>query len=290
MGLDAEHRGVVKGRIADTALGTALALGVIVLLVVGTRMAGEAHDRSATRGALVVATNSSWLPQSYLDDNNQLVGFDIDVAREIARRLGRKASFETPEWNVMTGGHWHGRWDMAVGSVTPTRARARVIDFAGVYYYSPYVFAVHRMSRATGFADLDGKKIGVETGTTSEDYIRRRLNIDAPDAAPIRYVVVPGEVRTYADSMLPFDDLRLGDGVRLDAVIAPEQTVLRAIKDGYPIRVLAGGYAFREPLTVVTDKGNPAWTARIAGIIAAMKADGALRALTIRWYGKDYSA
>jgi len=279
----------VKGRIVNTAIGVVVGLGVAALLIVGTKMAGEAHDRGATRGALKVATNSSWLPQSYLDDHDQLVGFDIDVAREIARRLGMKASFETPEWNVMTGGHWHGRWDMAVGSVTPTQARARVIDFAGVYYYSPYVFAVHKASRATKFEDLDGKKIGVETGTTSEDYIRRRLKIDAPDSPPIRYVVTPGEVRTYADSMLPFDDLRLGDGVRLDAVIAPEQTVLRAIANRYPIRILPGGYAFREPLTVVTDKGNPRWTAKIAGIIAAMKSDGTLRALTTKWYGKDYS-
>jgi polar amino acid transport system substrate-binding protein len=72
-------------------------------------------------------------------------------------------------------------------------------------------------------------------------------------------------------------------------VIAPEQTVLRAIENGYPIRILPGGYAFREPLTVITDKGNPTWTARVATIIEAMKADGTLRTLTTKWYGKDYS-
>jgi polar amino acid transport system substrate-binding protein len=276
-------------RFVTAALWMLVLVGVLGILVVGTIMAGEAHDRGSSRDALKVATNSSWLPQSYLDDNNQLVGFDIDVAREIAKRLGLKASFETPEWNVMTGGHWHGRWDIAVGSVTPTKARARVIDFAGIYYFSPYVFAVDRSSTAATFEDLNNKKIGVETGTTSEDYIRRRLRIDAPDSPPIKYTVTPQEVKTYADSMLPFDDLRLGDGVRLDAVIAPEQTVLRAIKNGYPIKILPGGYAFREPLTVVTDKGNPKWTARIAGIIAAMKADGTLRALATKWYGKDYS-
>lgn len=194
-----------------------------------------------------------------------------------------KAAFETPDWAVMTGGHWHGRWAMAVGSITPTKARSHVVDFAGIYYYSPYVFAVHKSSAATRFEDLDNKKIGVETGTTSEDYIRRRLQIDAPDTPAIKYTVTPGEVRTYANSMLPFDDLRLGDGVRLDAVIAPEQTVLNAMKKGYPIKILPGGYAFREPLTLVTDKGNPQWTARIAGIIAAMKADGTLRTLTTKW-------
>jgi len=271
----------------EVVAGLILALGI---LVGGAFVPTRTHDQAAAHPELKVATNSGWLPQSFLDDHNQLVGFDIDVAREIARRLGRKARFETPDFSAMTGGHWHGRWDMAVGSVTPTKARAQVVDFAGIYYYSPYVFAVNKSSAAETFEDLDGKKIGVETGTTSEDYIRRRLKIDAPNTPPVKYIVTPGEVRTYADSMLPFDDLRLGDGVRLDAVIAPEQTVLRAIKNGYPIKILPGGYAFREPLTVVTDKGDPRWTARIRQIIMAMRADGTLRTLTTKWYGRDYSS
>jgi len=269
----------------EAVLGAVLAVGI---LAGGSFVPTRVHDPLASHRELRVATNSGWVPQSYLDDHNQLVGFDIDVAREIGRRLGLQVKFDTPEFSAMTGGHWHGRWDIAVGSVTPTKARAQVVDFAGIYYYSPYVFAVHKDSKATSIADLNGKQIGVETGTTSEDYIRRRLQIDAPDAPPVTYSVVPGGVHTYADSMLPFDDLRLGDGVRIDAVIAPEQTVQQAIASGYPIRILPG-YAFREPLTVLADKGNPQWTARVARVIAEMKADGTLGALTTKWYGKDYS-
>ena len=73
-------------------------------------------------------------------------------------------------------------------------------------------------------------------------------------------------------------------------MVAPEQTVQQRhqgrLSDPYP----AGNRTtFREPLTVVTDKGDPAWTAKIRSIIATMKADGTLRAITIKWYGKDYS-
>jgi polar amino acid transport system substrate-binding protein len=269
----------------ESVIGALLALGIIAG---GSFVPARTVDLLSTHRELKVATNSGWVPQSYLDEHNQLAGFDIDVSREIARRLGMKVSFETPEFSAMTGGHWYGRWDIAVGSVTPTKARSQVVDFAGIYYFSPYVFAVNKDSRAQKFEDLNGKQIGVETGTTSEDYIRRRLQIEAPDAPPVVYTVTPGTVHTYADSMLPFDDLRLGDGVRIDAVIAPEQTVRRAIENGYPIRMLPG-YAFREPLTVLTDKGNPQWTARVAGVIASMKADGTLGTLTRKWYGQDYS-
>lgn len=261
----------------------------LVILVAGAFVPSRTPVQAASHPDLKIATNGSWRPQSFLDDHNQLVGFDIDVAREIARRLGRTARFDTPDFATMTGGHWHGRWDIAVGSVTPTRARAQVVDFAGIYYFSPYVLAVHRDSQARTFEDLNGRKIGVETGTTSEDYVRHRLKIDAPDTPAVVYRVIPGEVRTYADSTMPLDDLRLGNGVRLDAVVAPEQTVLGAIKNGYPIKIMPGGYAFREPLTVVTDKGSPPWTARIRAVVAAMKADGTLGTLTTKWYGRDYS-
>lgn len=267
-----------------------LAIGVAFVAAAVSAQAGETLDRVMEKKALVVATNSGWPPQSYLDDNNEMVGFDIDVSREIAKRLGVEVSFETPDWATLTGGRWQGRYDLGVGSVTPTKARAQVIDFAGIYYYSPYVYVLHKDSEAKSVDDLKGKVIGVETATTSEDFINRRLEIDAPGLPPIEYKLEPGEVRTFADSMLPFDDLRLGNGVRLDAVIAPEQTALNAIKNGYPLRVMDGEYAFKEPLVVIAEKVDPEWTEKVGGIIEEMKKDGTLAKLTTKWYGKDYSA
>ena len=267
-----------------------IVLGVAMVALASTAHAGATLDRVMGKKAMVVATNSGWPPQSYLDDNNEMVGFDIDVAREIAKRLGVEVSFETPDWATLTGGRWQGRYDVGVGSVTPTKSRANVIDFAGVYYYSPYVYVVHKDSEVKSVADLNGKVIGVETATTSEDFINRKLEIDAPGIPPIEYKVEPGEVRTFADSMLPFDDLRLGPGVRLDAVIAPEQTAQNAIKNGYPLRVIEGEYAFREPLVVIAEKGDAEWTKKIGDLIAEMKKDGTLGELTTKWYGKDYSA
>jgi len=269
---------------------TWLALGVAAVALSTQAHAGATLDRVMEKKAMVVATNSGWPPQSYLDDNNEMVGFDIDVSREIAKRLGVEVSFETPDWATLTGGRWQGRYDLGVGSVTPTKSRAQVIDFVGVYYYSPYVYVVHKDNTAKAVTDLNGKVIGVETATTSEDFINRRLEIDAPGIPPIEYKLEPGEVRTFADSMLPFDDLRLGDGVRLSAVIAPEQTARNAIKNGYPVRIIEGEYAFREPLVVIAEKADPDWTAKVGDIIAEMKKDGTLATLTTKWYGKDYSA
>lgn len=265
------------------------ALFALLVLAACAAPPADTFARAKQRGYIVVATNAGWEPQSFIGDDGSLSGFDIDVARAIAARLGLKARFETPDWSVMTGGHWRGRWDMMVGSATPTKARAKVVDFAGIYYYSPYVFAVNAKSAIHTQADLDGKIIGVETGVTSEDYIRRRLAIDDPSAPPVTYSVRPGVIKTYANSMAPFDDLRLPPGLRLDAVLAPEQTVAQAIHTGYPIRVVEGFHPFSEPLTVITDKADPAWTARVRQTVAALKADGTIGWLAVKWYGRDYS-
>ena len=255
----------------------------------GIAAAGPVEDAIAARGHMVVATNANWPPQGFLNAKNELVGFDIDVARAIGNKLGYEVKFETPDWQIMTGGRWNGRFDLGVGSVTPTKSRAQVLDFPAVYYYSPYVIVVHNDSSAKTAADLKGKVIGVETATTSEDYINRRLEIDAPDAPAIEYILEPGEVKTYANSMLPFDDLRLGDGTRVDAIIAPEQTADGAIKAGYPVHKLEGVYAFKEPLVVIADKGDPEWTAKVKAAVDELRADGTLAKLTEQWYGTDYS-
>ncbi|MBK8432961.1 MAG: transporter substrate-binding domain-containing protein [Chloroflexi bacterium] len=90
------------------------------------------------RGTIRVSTDANYEPQSFLDDSGKFVGFDIDVATEIAKRLGVEVEFITPDWDLITAGNWGGQWDMSVGSMTVTTGRQEVLDFANPpYYYTP---------------------------------------------------------------------------------------------------------------------------------------------------------
>ncbi|MBK5438273.1 transporter substrate-binding domain-containing protein [Pseudomonas sp. TH32] len=253
----------------------------------GTAWAGSTLDRIHETKVIKVATSANWPPQSFLGPDNKLQGFDIDVASEIGKRLGSKVDFVTPEYGIITAGRWSNRWDLSVGSMTPTTERTRVLDFPAIYYYTPYVFAVHKDAAGVKPADLNGKIIGVEAGTTSEDYINRRLKIDAADVPPFTYDVTPGEVRTYGDSMGPLDDLRMGNGVRLDATLSALPTIVAAIKNGYPIVRVEGKPAYYEPLAIAVDKGDDAFNSALTKIVADMKADGTLKQLSEKWYGAD---
>lgn len=252
--------------------------------------AGSTLDRVEKTQQLVMTVSAKWPPHAFLNDQHQLVGFDIDVAKEIARRLGVKAKFDTPSFDLVTGGHWNKRWDLAVFSITPTKARAKVLDFPAVYYYSTYVFVVHKNSKAQNREDLKNVKFGVEGGTTADDYMHHNLQIDASSVPPFHYLDFTPKMGTYGNSMLPFEDLRLGDGVRIGAIIAEKQTALNAIKNGYPIRILPNDIPFQEPIAVATDKGDPEFDQKIADIISGMKKDGTLTAISKKWYdGVDYT-
>ncbi|WP_392889488.1 transporter substrate-binding domain-containing protein [Pseudomonas migulae] len=266
---------------------TAAAVATAVTLTTGVAWAGSTLDRIHQTKVIKVATSANWPPQSFLGPDNKLQGFDIDVATEIARRLGSKVDFVTPEYGIITAGRWSSRWDLSVGSMTPTVERSRVLDFPAIYYYTPYVFAVHKDAAGATAADLDGKIVGVEAGTTSEDYINRRLKIDAADVPAFTYDVTPGEVKTYGDSMGPLDDLRMGNGVRLNATLSALPTIVAAVKNGYPIVRVEGKPAYYEPLAIAVDKGDEAFNSALTKTVAEMKADGTLKQLSEKWYGAD---
>jgi polar amino acid transport system substrate-binding protein len=233
-----------------------------------------------------MSSDPAYPPQSFLNDKNEFEGFDIDVGREIAKRLGAELKVVTPAWEVITAGNWGARWDISVGSMTPTSERARVLDFPAVYYYTPASFAVHKDSKAQSIEDLNDKVIGVCGGCTYEAYLNGDLKIDAEGAPPFDYKVKAKEIRTYETDTNALDDLRLGDGKRLDAVMSALPTINDAIKNGYPLRVV-GDPAFYEPLAVATDKGDAEFNAKIKEVVQSMHDDGTLSKLSEKWYGTD---
>lgn len=273
-------------KVMTRALGAAFV--VVVMANPGALEAGEVLDRVTSSGILRLSSDAQYPPQSFLNENNEMDGFDVEVAREIANRLGAELDIVTPAWEIITAGNWGGRWDVSVGSMTPTKARAEVLDFPAVYYYVPASFVVHTDSVAQDVADLEGKRIGVCGGCTYEAYLNKNLVIDAEGVPPFDYQVGTGEIRTYETDVNVFDDLRLGDGKRLDAGLSALPTIIEAAENGYPIKPL-GKPVFYEPLAVAVDKGDPEFSARIAEIVSAMHADGTLSRLSRKWYGVDYS-
>ena len=93
--------------------------------------------RVCDAGKIVAFTDPAYPPQSSLNDaTGEYEGFDIDVTNEIAARLGVTVEFTTPAFDAVVAGDWAGRWDMAVGSVTITEDRKKIVDFSDPYLHS----------------------------------------------------------------------------------------------------------------------------------------------------------
>ncbi len=241
------------------------------------------------RGKLLISTDANYEPQSYKTPDGAWHGFDIDVGREIARRLGVQAQFMDISFDVITGGSWNGRWDMNVNSMTITRDRERVLLFSKPYYYIPASFVVHKLSTAKSIDDLGGKRVGVGTATTYQAYLEGHLTLTgekilqpAPQARAV----------PYDTDQLALQDLALGDGVRLDGVLTSLLSVRHQMKQGRPIKPLGDPFFF-EDAAIAIDKNSPldpkSFYQAVENAVVAMHNDGTLRKLSIAYYGIDLS-
>ncbi len=250
--------------------------------------AGDVTDLLAQvcdKGTLTVSTDPAYPPQSSLNEQTgDYEGFDIDVATEIAKRLGVDVAWETPAWDVITAGSWNGRWDTTVGSMTPTNDRQEVLYFTEPYNYTPAVVVVGAdnddVSDLT--TDLDGKKIGVCSGCTYDQFLQKNLEIDG---YTFDFVIDDAEISGYDTDTTALEDLTNG---RLDAVITSVTTAQGYIDAGNPVKIV-GDPVFYEPLSVGFDKSSDPSSESlyeaVDGIVAEMHEDGTLTAMSKQWYG-----
>jgi polar amino acid transport system substrate-binding protein len=256
------------------------------------------------RGTLIVSTDPAYPPQSELvkdgkranntkcasdeHTSSELTGFDIDTSVEIAKRLGVEACFVTPDWTLITGGNWSGRWDLSIGSMTITPERMGKLYFTQPYYTTPAAFFVHKDNTTfTKPADLSGKKIGACTGCTYDAYLAKKLVIPGET---IDFVVNDAKFTGYDTDINALQDLALGDGTRLDAVLTAQPTGLGAITDGMPLKQL-GDPVFFEYLGGAVDKAatkDPiSLVKKVTEIIQQMHTDGTLVKLSQQYYKTD---
>jgi polar amino acid transport system substrate-binding protein len=258
------------------------------------------------RGTLVIATDPAYPPQSELVAGepraantkcavteytaNQLEGFDVDVATEIASRLGVEACFVTPTWSQIISGNWNDRWDMNVGSMVITDERMQALYFSQPYTTGSAVIFVHQDNQNYQEpADLSGKRIGLCAGCAYEAYLNGSLVIPGQE---IDFVIQDATAIGYDTDTSALGDLALGDGVRLDGVLTDPDTGRTAIEQGLPIRQLAKP-AYYDYVAAAIDKHNSkdplTFVQKVIEIIQQMHADGALKRLSEQYYQGDFT-
>jgi polar amino acid transport system substrate-binding protein len=267
-------------------LRTVVTLSLALLVTSPAAFAGATLDRITQSKQLVGVLMENYPPFSFLNEQNQLDGFDVDVAKAVADKLGVTLKLETPSWEVIAAGRWQGRYDVCICSMTPSAARGQVFNFPVEYYASPAVIVVNADESAIHSAsDLSGKKVGVGSASTYEAYLNKDLVIEGANT-PIDYPFSQIQAVPYDNEIVAFQDLALGTGKRLDAMLTNLVTANERIKHDPRFKVV-GKQLYSEPNVVATEKGDPQWDARLTQVLADLKSDGTLTKISQKWIGAD---
>lgn len=243
------------------------------------------------RGTIRVSTDPNYEPQSFLNADGEFVGFDVDVAREIAERLGVEVEFVTPDWDLITAGNWGGQWDMSVGSMTVTTARDEVLDFASpAYYYTPAQFAATSASGITELDQLNGQTVCVGVSTTYETWLGGDLDaLGLPESSyyaepPTDVTIIPLQTDNECAQQI-----QAGRN-EFSAFLTSNTVVEAAIREGVDI-VKVNGPVFSENLAAAFDESAPKditrLKERVGEIIQEMHNDGTLSEISMEWFGED---
>ena len=147
------------------------ALLLAALLVCGCLAACSGASNAASDGSktITVATSPDFPPFESLE-NNEIVGIEVDIMNLIAQELGAEVKYEQMDFDSVLPGVQAGKFDVGMSGITVTPEREKNAAFTDPYFMAAQAIVVMPDSAITCKADLDGKKVSVQTGTTAEEY------------------------------------------------------------------------------------------------------------------------
>jgi ABC-type amino acid transport substrate-binding protein len=222
-----------------------------------------------SRGKLLAGVKFDTPPFGFLDDNNDPAGFDLDIMRAVAAHIGVPVEFQKVTSVTRIPLLLSGNIDLVAASMTHTREREKTIDFSLTYYTGGQSLLVRKDSSIGGIADLAGKRVAVQQGTTLEKTIERL----APQARVTAF-------RDYDAAWLA-----LAQG-RADALTGSLNILQGFSKNNAGFKIV-GGLLSSEPFGVGVRKGDWAMRDAIDDTLQDMWNSGDYAKLYDKWFGAE---
>ena len=226
------------------------------------------------RGTIIIGLEGDWAPWSFVDENDQLMGFDVEVARAIAAKLGVEAEIIPGEWDGLFAGMDAGRYDIVVNGVEVTSERTEKYDFADPYAYIRTALIVRGDNETIKtFEDLKGKKTANSIASTymnlAEDYGATCYGVDTLDETLT--MVLQGRVDATLNASVSYTDYM---AQHPDANLKVVATTEDASNVAIPMRKGAETTSLLEAI-------NKA--------IAELHEEGVISELSVKYFGEDIS-
>lgn len=253
-----------------------LVMCAAIVFAAGAKESGADNSLNyiKNKGTLILGLDDSFPPMGYRNENNEIVGFDIDVAKEVCKRMGIKLELQPIDWNAKEQELATKQIDCIWNGFTVTEERKKSLTFSDAYVNNAQVLIVLNDSSYKTLADLKGKTIGLQAGSSAADALN-----DSPDfKATLKGVV------ELKDNLTALMDLQTGgcDAVLMDLLVA-NYAIKQSAK---PMRILDEGLA-NEEYAVGFRFGEKALADEVTNTMKAMAADGTMAKIATEWFGAD---
>ena len=259
-----------------------LCLGMALALMAGCMSGCGAKEEpaagataSSSKGVLTAAAHIDYAPFEFYEEG-VAVGFDVDLWSAICERMGYEANFVHFPWDSLVSGLKSGKYDAIVADMEITDERLESINFTDPYFYETIGIAVVSASEASDLGDLNGKVIGLQTGTVAETWAKD----NEATLAPEKFTTY----ETMADAMM---DLEVG---RVEAVInnGPYMLYQATINDKIKVMKIVDD----EPINcgIAYSKDKPELGEEINATLHALIDDGTYAEIYRKWFGADPNA
>ena len=240
------------------------------LMVVGMASCSKADNE------FVLGLDDSFPPMGFRDDNNEIVGYDIDLAKEVASRLGLKFRAQPISWSAKEQELNTGKIDCIWNGLSITPERLEALAFTKPYLNNAQVVIVRSDSGIKNLADLDGKILGVQAGSSAADAIDENSSFKSS----LKSIV------DFNDNIMALNDLEIGglDGVAMDSVVAEYSLKIT----GKPFMILSDSLA-PEQYGIAFKKDNTELRDKVQKTLEEMAADGTVAKISEKWFGSDIS-
>ncbi len=227
------------------------------------------------KGELIVGLDDSFPPMGYRDKDNKIVGFDVDLAKETCKRMGIKAKFQPVSWESKEQELSSKNIDCIWNGFGITPEREKVLTFTEPYMSNPQIFVVLADSGIKTEADLKGKVVAAQSGSTAYATIDKDTNLK--DSFK--------EFIGVEDNVKALMDLEVGgsDAVAMDTVVARYYMT----KDPGKYSIIEDTTILDEEMGVGFRKGDNALCKKVEDTLKEMQKDGTLAKISKKWFGED---
>ncbi len=235
----------------------------------------ETGANNTTSGEkIIIGLDDQFPPMGFRDENNEIVGFDIDLAKAAGEKMGVDVEFQPIDWDSKELELNSGKIDLIWNGFSITDERKETMDFTEPYLDNKMIIIVNEGSDIKTKADLAGKNVGIQDGSSAVDAVEK-------DDIHNDFSSMP----TYDTNILALSDLEVG---RIDAVVA-DQVVVKYYLSQNPDKkfVILDDDFDSEVYGVAAKKGNTELINKLQTAFDELSEDGTSAEISKKWFGED---